>query len=47
MNPDYIEKITDDEVVFHNFEGKVFRYPLQAEPVKENAGVVMPAEIHL
>jgi lysine 2,3-aminomutase len=48
VNPDYVEQITDDEVVFRNFEGKQFRYPLKAEPVTEkSAGVVMPAEIHL
>lgn len=47
VNPDYVEKITDDEVIFRNFEGKQFHYPLKAVPVKENAGKVMPAEIHL
>lgn len=47
VNPDYVESITDDEVVFRNFEGKQFRYPLKAEPVKGNSGLVMPAEIHL
>ena len=48
INPDYVEHITDDEVVFRNFEGKQFRYPLKAEPLPEkSAGVVMPAEIHL
>ncbi|MBI2513991.1 MAG: KamA family radical SAM protein [Opitutae bacterium] len=49
VNPDYVEKITDDEVVFHNFEGKKFHYPLKSTPVpeKENAGKVLPAEVHL
>jgi len=48
VNPDYVEQITDDEVVFRNFEGKQFRYPLKAEPMTDkSAGVVMPAEIHL
>jgi len=47
VNPDYVEKITDDEVIFRNFEGKRFHYPLKAAPVQENAGKVMPAEIHL
>lgn len=45
VNPDYVEKITDDEVVFRNFEGKQFRYPLKSTPVKEKNGVVMPAEL--
>jgi lysine 2,3-aminomutase len=48
VNPDYVEQITDDEVVFRNFEGKQFRYPLKASPLPEkSAGLVMPAEIHL
>jgi lysine 2,3-aminomutase len=47
VNPDYIEKITDDEVIFRNYEGRRFHYPLRSTPVKENAGKVMPAEIHL
>jgi len=28
INPDYIESITDDEVVMRNFEGHEYRYPL-------------------
>ena len=34
INPDYIEKITDDEVVFKNYEGRVYRYPLKSEPMR-------------
>jgi lysine 2,3-aminomutase len=30
VNPDYIESITDDEVVFRNFQGERYRYPLKA-----------------
>ncbi len=30
LNPDYVEALTDDEVVFRNFEDRVFRYPLKA-----------------
>jgi lysine 2,3-aminomutase len=48
VNPDYVEQITDDEVIFRNFEGKQFRYPLKAALIPEkSAGQVMPAEIHL
>jgi len=49
INPEYLEKITDDEVIFHNFEGRQFRYPLKSTPVpeKENAGKIVPAEVHL
>jgi len=47
INPDYVEKITDDEVVFKNFEGKTFHYPLKASPVSASrTGEVMPAELH-
>ena len=28
LNPDYVERINDDEVVLRNYENKVFRYPL-------------------
>ena len=48
INPAYVEKITDTEVVFRNFEGKVFRYPLQRTPLPALApGELMPVEIHL
>jgi len=30
INPDYVQKITDDEVVFRNYEGHIFRYPLRS-----------------
>ncbi len=33
INPDYLEKITEDEVVFRNYEGKTFRYPLKSTPL--------------
>jgi lysine 2,3-aminomutase len=32
LNPDYVEKITGDEIVFRNYEGHIFRYPLKAQP---------------
>jgi lysine 2,3-aminomutase len=35
LNPDYVEEITDEEVVFKNYEGKVFRYPLTHAPIPE------------
>jgi lysine 2,3-aminomutase len=46
VNPDYVEKITDDEVVFRNFEGKVFHYPLKYSPLPSVPVKVMPAEMH-
>jgi len=32
VNPDYVERITDDEVIFRNYEGERFRYPLKSTP---------------
>jgi lysine 2,3-aminomutase len=39
INPDYVEKVTDDEIILRNYEGKTFRYPLKSTPLvaKENA----------
>ncbi len=47
MNPDYLERITDDEVVFRNYEGRIFRYPLKSTPLpQENAAPTeAPAEL--
>ncbi len=39
MNPDYVEKITDTEIVFKNYEGHTFRYPLTATPVDSHETV--------
>jgi lysine 2,3-aminomutase len=35
--PEYVESITDEEIVLRNYTGEVFRYPLPREPV--GAGV--------
>lgn len=40
INPDYVEKITNEEVVMRNFEGRVFRYPLTPE-----RAATIPAEV--
>jgi lysine 2,3-aminomutase len=32
VNPEYVESITDKEIVFRNYEGKQYRYPLQSTP---------------
>jgi lysine 2,3-aminomutase len=49
VNPDYIEKITDDEVVFRNYEGRTFRYPLKSTPLlpasQPAEKIVQPAEM--
>ena len=51
VNPDYVEQITDDEVIFRNYEGKRFTYkqPKSGNPVcvpdnNENPDIV-PIEI--
>ncbi|MES2695529.1 MAG: KamA family radical SAM protein [Verrucomicrobiota bacterium] len=44
INPDYVEKITDDEIVFRNYEGHTFSYPLKAAP-KAVTQKTLPAEI--
>jgi lysine 2,3-aminomutase len=44
VNPDYVEKITDDEVVFRNYEGRLFHYPLKSTPRKTGAEVPLPAQ---
>ena len=41
VNPDYVERITDDEVVFRNYEGQRFVYPLKSTPVPDKS----PAEV--
>ena len=40
VNPEYVEKITDDEVVFRNYEGERFVYPLKSVPVVAPAAPV-------
>jgi len=47
INPDYVEKVTEDEIVFRNYEGKVFHYPLTSQPRRISGGtleVVPPAD---
>ncbi len=41
INPEYVEKITDDEVIFRNYEGQRFVYPLKSTPVSDKT----PAEL--
>jgi len=46
INPEYVEKITDDEVIFRNYEGHRFVYPLKSTPIegKTPADVENPIE---
>jgi lysine 2,3-aminomutase len=45
INPDYVEKVTEDEIVCRNYEGKVFHYPLTSQPrrIPEDKGKVEAA----
>ena len=43
INPEYIERITDDEVVFRNYEGQRFGYPLKSTPVPDQTPAVVVA----
>ena len=42
INPEYVEKVTDDEIVFRNYEGHLFRYPLKAQPRRVSGHVEVP-----
>ena len=38
INPDYVESINDEEIVFRNYEGRLYRYPLKGgRPVPNEA----------
>jgi lysine 2,3-aminomutase len=45
LNPDYVEKITDEEIVFQNYEGKTFHYPLKSTPLPVLKPAPAPTEI--
>ncbi|HUJ43305.1 MAG TPA: KamA family radical SAM protein [Opitutaceae bacterium] len=53
INPEYIERLTDDEVVFRNYRGESFRYPLKSTPRRSadapaappSEPIVMPSEL--
>ncbi len=49
INPEYIESIDDREVVFKNYQGETFRYPLtntpRSAPATSSNPVVMPSEL--
>ena len=42
MNPDYVESITDEEVIFRNYEGQRFVYPLKSTPRKNAETAALP-----
>ena len=44
INPEYIESIGDDEIVFRNYEGKQFRYPIKEPTPAPIPGKLLPVE---
>jgi lysine 2,3-aminomutase len=42
INPDYVEEVTEEEIVFRNYEGQRFRYPLKARPRKDSGRIEVP-----
>jgi lysine 2,3-aminomutase len=45
INPQYIESLTEEEITFRNYEGLVFRYPLQAGKAEIHESIVLPSEL--
>lgn len=45
INPDFVQEITDQEIILHNFEGKEFRYPLHPAQSREQDHLVSTSEI--
>jgi lysine 2,3-aminomutase len=47
INPEYVESVTDEEIVFRNYEGRVFRYPLKSTPVRQPKAPPVHPEIEV
>lgn len=45
INPQFIESIDDEEIVFRNYEGKLFRYPTRSAPAELHESLVLPSEL--
>jgi lysine 2,3-aminomutase len=45
INPQYIESIDEEEIVFRNYEGKRFRYPIQSGVGELHSSLVLPSEL--
>ena len=46
LNPDYVEKITDEELILRNFQGDTYRYPLNRNALQhQNPEVPLPSPI--
>lgn len=38
INPEYVQEITDEEIVMKNYEGKIYRYPLNGPKERQQNG---------
>lgn len=45
INPQFIESVDEEEIVFRNYEGRVFRYPVRSEPSELHESLVLPSEL--
>ncbi|HLS29020.1 MAG TPA: KamA family radical SAM protein, partial [Opitutales bacterium] len=45
INPEYVQSIDDEEIVFRNYEGRIFRYPVRSEPSELDKSIALPAEL--
>jgi len=45
IDPQFIESLNEEEIVFRNYEGKVFKYPLAAIAGELDKSIALPSEI--
>lgn len=45
IDPQYVQSIDDEEIVFRNYEGRIFRYPLRSEPSELDKSIALPKEL--
>jgi lysine 2,3-aminomutase len=45
INPDYVEAVTDDEIIFRNYEGHRYAYPLKAGALKNPVPQGVPTSV--
>jgi lysine 2,3-aminomutase len=45
INPEYVQEINDTEIVFRNYEGELYRYPLKPGVAKPSERIPTPEEI--
>lgn len=45
INPQYVKSIDEEEIVFRNYEGKTFRYPIRSSAGELHESLVLPSEL--